>query len=1576
MASTLPLLLAFLVPVASLREQGDGWSLSSKQEVDNIFNKQSDNRATTGQSLFGDRYTTSSDVRDIIALGKDAAAMNTTEDFIETENIYRNGTASLYGTLASLSLTTTEKMMEEPLLTIYSHFFNTKGLQNGEENGYYKGQKSQFYADAIISDLFDRDATGVPQEATLALHIWMAAAHELNNVLIGCNSHYNSTESAIALDRAAALWTGAEDRFSLYQLAQSSGEKFGQLTDEARVNTQIVNGFNSIQRDLLSGGLCTRSSEAKGLHDEVYRMIDLMTVPLIQNLIHYVLSRENGELAHVYLSAVLPHVLACDPNMASALDVESFDSMEAHQALVWVNTLQKAFSCFRLECENVGLYALDPNYPACQDSSNLLFAGYEASVSDSESYSRIDRDLLRLEILLRGGADGSVLDLYRYGHFATFPLQKLAVNDVIPRTAGSLFDQYRLFYGEEEDSFVDQQVKRALLREDEFEESTTNELVEVVMGLLSYETSFLSVMAALDKAGNECKGPIAGLNMTTMKFWDVGAALYVGSMEGGSRGGQTEGRLLFAASKRLCPLFDTCFEDNSRINNLILEAFTLGKSYLLQGQCSALTNLIQDLIFPALQSLLIEGALAYGAASAFGDPNLDGARYGRGHAFARAILPQLHEANNETSTVVESLLLLPYIRDLTVENFYEAMDALRSALPEMATDCQSVGTLQAPMLTLCEPIGQQLSSSQISFGRYVFSNEENADQVASIALDVRDMARAVSIDEAQQIYTEGRNAFLASPLRTNIKVSLASFSRDAATFMSEDPLFNIYKFAFYEEEAFDTDQMGPFSFADDHVQKFFSTSNDTHLAVESAVVLNLWMMISHHLYNAVRACGVKGNTVFHIDAAVALWIGKEQGEGSFSEGWLIYSMAQAAAKGFGQEEKEALINSQLMDAFNSLKSTSSSCKNDDAAHLKVRSEVHSTIRLLSVPLMQQLFIAIASNDQAKVSLYARSVIPQCAGCHPQIHSELSDFLMEGFSAESIDEKAIENISVFLRCMEMSCEDFSYTKVAPNSLKQLVTRVCNALSDENQTSSLLSYPTFLSASRIDLDILQIDIFMRTRAYAAALDWYQNGHNTRLRVAKEDGSLLTLQQLATLQSKASVEHLQVFDDYHGSSNYSDGHVMEVIHQEGLYRNASRIQLAADVSTSLQATVSYQGITWNLQQAVISCKNATQDSAAGKLWTTAVALFTGSTGLHSSSDRGSSFAFNGIGRKLCEDFDSCTQDGDSQSNQALTEALHTGYSFMVDKKCVDAEDLIQSTIIPLLQVPLIQGTLKGAVFHSDEAANLDLVEEEFSSGYIMAQTLLPFVADVNDESAQTIASTFGSPLDWIPSHEQTAAIFVAFQNAIPEMSIDCTLLGNSIDEPSLAVCQKSTLPVPEETSSDDGLSPGAISGIVLVILAIGVMAFLLYWRKKHGLGGRSNNLSGLHLNGTTSKKSLDDNSVSSESYKSNDKTHDRPPSSNTMETPPGDAVPQMERLGFDPESIDISYRDSPTGSLSFGSLSRKASRMLSRIMQYGDDVTTNVLLEDTSSTDRRSTSQEDGQKPILKRVSFLVDDDGDII
>ena len=105
-------------------------------------------------------------------------------------------------------------------------------------------------------------------------------------------------------------------------------------------------------------------------------------------------------------------------------------------------------------------------------------------------------------------------------------------------------------------------------------------------------------------------------------------------------------------------------------------------------------------------------------------------------------------------------------------------------------------------------------------------------------------------------------------------------------------------------------------------------------------------------------------------------------------------------------------------------------------------------------------------------------------------------------------------------------------------------------------------------------------------------------------------------------------------------------------------------------------------------------------------------------------------------------------------------------------NCEALKKSTqeIEALLQVPLIQGTLRYALANEKRGANKS---KGLAEGFVFSRSILPYVEEANGKAGRVIQTNMDFVNDPVP--DGARAVFRAFAEAIPNMSnVDCEKVG----------------------------------------------------------------------------------------------------------------------------------------------------------------------------------------------------------
>jgi hypothetical protein len=1404
--------------------------------------------STQTDTSFG--YSPTTDVSKYLKLALDIQDMRVTTDLDAKRSIYENGKHSTIS-LASLSLTAAATMSEVPIYNLYLYAYRELGIHHEDDSvGSFDGKPVEQYADTLVGDLLELRVERIQATATLVHHITMAYWSFLWKVLLSCGS---SNDMHAALDAAVALYVGegqvrndSQGGYMLYSLAQFVGTQFGQATGtgEVQVNTQAMNLFVSLQQDIRND-VCATDAGYRTMRTKVRSLMKLTNIVLIQLLIHYVqdvvthgLSSDFVELVAL---AINPQVASCHTELYSNL-TELTVSRDVTDSAAVIQTVQQGYSCLQITCAQVGAYQ-DNVIPACTlDDKISSLASYQPMSLQVQEIAHLDRDISHMNIFMKLGRWSLAREYYIYGWNTNFSLFDLAngVNEQLGFTITTsddwqLYTDYDTKYNPEFGGTAAKLINFTLDGDGTALSDDTR--IGLTSGSLETSVVWLGAAAQFRAALDSCT---AGKTSDAVDHWDNGVAFFIGSAEGERVSGQEGGQSIFAISKRFCGVFDTCEPSSSEGDTVSLAAMDEGSTSIRSNACEGARTIYSDKVQPFALIPIVQGFIFYSVEVSREQSDADSKGYLI--AYTTALLPYVEKANAESSLLFKSNIELD--GEINLQN---TLRGLRSAIPAMNIDCVLIGEIQidgnktnlctdgstlppvptAPTAPTSPPSVQPIYAplkpdpDGLAWGRYTFVNATVAMNDANFTLDVHDMYFSDTAQDAENIYLNA-SKYVSNGLYMHEDVkSLQDFSNRASIYMNEDPVYNFFRFALFDDDSFDTDSSGvengwPYADAVEQLALGPTNGNNAQLGAKVVAVMEFYMMILHRLYVAFRQCQMEKGVPELIDAAVGLWIGQEQGEGKFNSGWSMYAVGQDAAEFYDRPEGESPVNSDLMLLFNEAQSLTKTCSTDRQAVTKLRPLVEKIARTLSIPLLQHLLFHMSDNNLQYVELYALSFIPLVVSVDEGAFSYLRDALFEGFNWETtVDDDFLSVLGKVLRAMRFSCDDLGNVTSSNEKLQSLVDVLCDEILDTYNTTYLAGFETSVDVTelaRIDLDVHQIDIFLRVNAVDLAYDVYKHGRNS---MASGDemkalgDEMNSLQLLATsMEISAAGDLLDAYQGYYPQEFYADTIVSEALGEpsQSRFKNFSRRQLSEAVRRILQVMVVYLQMHGLLRSAIDLCNsNAGKDQSqyageavAGQVFVDqAVALYVGS--IEGPFSRGSALGSGrmmyALGKELCPLFSTCDQHGDAYINVLLLFGFSTMKENLDDFRCDDAEKVLEDTILTSLPIPLIQGTL----YFSGQDDDLSLV-----SGDVLAETLLPQLDEVSMDTAQTIFDYTNVDLDDLSvGKNDTEVLFEAFRSVVDDLGVDCNFIGTLVvDSGNFSVCEYGVLPSNTTTDLADDL------------------------------------------------------------------------------------------------------------------------------------------------------------------------------
>jgi len=679
-------------------------------------------------------------------------------------------------------------------------------------------------------------------------------------------------------------------------------------------------------------------------------------------------------------------------------------------------------------------------------------------------------------------------------------------------------------------------------------------------------------------------------------------------------------------------------------------------------------------------------------------------------------------------------------------------------------------------------------------GDVQYSYTTSGKDAGLIANDVKKMNEG-STAVAKTIYNNGGSSSL----------SLASLSLDASSRYRDDRLYNIFRFAFSDEELFidgGSDSLSDSSYGDTVVAKALEIADDVELASHSSVVMNVWMEISHQLEQALASCtdsSIDGELA--IDTAAANYIGAGQVKGKSDSGSLMYAIAEKSAERFGETSGEATSNTLIIKAFNDAKAAVGNCSRNQFALRQALDKIYAQ---LNVPLIRNLVYytnAAASDDknvyENYIELYALATVPQVAGCNPgafaYLRDELIDYEWDSSDLPDILSKLRENLS----CFGVTCGDIGILQDSVASEQLCGGRTDNSNSLYQPASAEGGGLSAIGLAKIDRDILQIKLLMQMGATSRATQIYTNGQNSMM---PGEMGYYTLQNLATddARNAANNDQFNTYNTYYNNPYYADSAIMDAFNKQGVFSRATDDQTSEYITEALRSMVTYMTGLQELYKAVDECTNGSLDDSE-QSWDMGAAALIGSIdgGPQAEDYPSGGLLMYSLGNDVCDTFDLCRSSDPvnvGESSAKLTEALTGGKLFLKTKECDDALHLLEKSIKPALEVSLIQGTVDAASSLASNGSS----DASRGSGHALMSAIVPLVDMANSNSARTIEDALKFDHS---SSVRLNDIVSAFSSAIGDMDASCGDIGTTREAPD-GFCPSGVVDVKTPVTLANGL------------------------------------------------------------------------------------------------------------------------------------------------------------------------------
>jgi len=1296
-----------------------------------------------------------------------------------------------------------------PLYTIYIDCFNDIGTNCEEETeGKFDKNSVENYADTLVMDLVQISAESrLIGDAVLVMNVWMRVYEHLYSNIRLCNNNDSefSVKFAEHLDSVAILWIGigqqigsSETGFMLYNLAETAGFRFDVENGIQRANNRIVDILSEMKNHM--NDMC----HLENLHIKTRNIVAQMNIPLVQNLIHY-MWEEKSDFVELYALALLPQVRACSYEEykfflhAFILNPFKKSSLDAS-----VPHIQKMLGCLGISCEEIGSY-LSGTIPVCSNEieETVFFRDYKFE-NDALTYAKSMRDVYQYNILEKHGLFNESYDLFLYGQNMVDSKSQdtviVSIDDLLTESNESdktpFIEAFVSYYG------YNDYVEKWIGENVDDKKRSTRILQTVTTPHLAIRKFFGSIQYCKDNKKDEA-----------LESWMSGVALLVGTYDYVYGKSDCKENLSYYTAtwyellKEMCRQFireDCSMSTVTALEESLYDSIDKGISSIQTSSCLFVEKSAEDLD-KIILAPIIQGTIYFADLISANDSSVDPQSIVSSKTFARAILPVVDQYSSDAANNIKKIL----ITRENVENV-SVLDALRVVWPMMEIPCEFIGYFKNGQSLFCDitapPTNQgnveaptstpttqpSLSSHSDMIHSDFFTNGKPynltyysiAHERAKIALDIRDIlvlddGKESDLVEAKNIYENGKHSLLENSENSinTISLKILGSEVDRETF---NPLYYLYRFALRNKEIFtqflSDHKNGVDVFPNVIVTQALDIAKDFALTHDSIVAITIRMQVISHLYRALAYCknAETAEAEKAIDVAFAYYVGVSQRRRD-DDGYLFYAFAQRAAKllessgNKDNENSEAPANSIILKLLSFAKDKAGKCVSDtvDQNWINLRTDINMIISAMNLPLVQ-FFIHhlkhVEKGFQNFTELYGLSILPQIATCNPSLYDFFTRSVIEKDVSSEIAEDILTTLKTSYSCLGIACFNV-------HGYDSSCVSFSGAYGGYVPSHNVDKY------SFIDRDVLKIDALMAEQAFDLANDIYEYGYSSR---TEEEQYYLSLKNLAEHLNDESVinKEYNAFIEY-----YNESQINNLI-ADALTENDISLEVKREtLRRSFQVLVLYfTGIQF-LHLSVRECSENSSESTetALKNWDKAAAFLIGSLeGPDQSGDSGNNgISMYALSKELCPYFESaCTGSGNSKTNEFLLGSLQDGVEFIKLKECTSLQNHIDSRIVPLLSVSLIQGIIHFAAQTSISDSSQEIMK---NTAYIVSH---PINALVNSKSSKSVSIIKNNVS---PPDVNFDALTKGLSDVIDDLNVNCENVGvyPRLNHPPVSLC-----------------------------------------------------------------------------------------------------------------------------------------------------------------------------------------------
>lgn len=324
------------------------------------------------------------------------------------------------------------------------------------------------------------------------------------------------------------------------------------------------------------------------------------------------------------------------------------------------------------------------------------------------------------------------------------------------------------------------------------------------------------------------------------------------------------------------------------------------------------------------------------------------------------------------------------------------------------------------------------------------------------------------------------------------------------------------------------------------------------------------------------------------------------------------------------------------------------------------------------------------------------------------------------------------------------------------------------------------------SRLDLDVKAIDVFADAGSFAQAEAVYENGENS-----KKTASLRKIKDFSITAPTLMVgqKYYEMYKAYYQSGTYADAFIVSALRGTGDFEGATTVVRSESTVKGMQTLSIWMYVIREMFDAIDDCRasNSTRNDAGVLAIDEAWAFYAGS--LEGKFGGTTGLSLYNLAQKRCAQFGTCDVDGNAKVNKEILAHFAAAQAMLRVGQCDAAYVVIDTKIVPLMTVPLIQSMLRyvhRGISSTGWPGTQTSFTKERAEGWVFTLAVLPQIAACNPGIAVAIKTNMY--LKAVPfMKDGSSSLYPKIQSLYSCLKITCEQVGTFVEDYGTTILPK---------------------------------------------------------------------------------------------------------------------------------------------------------------------------------------------